>query len=62
MTTVAVLECKSGSMTEQSGSFVSQISKLFVIKPHNTLCMNLLSQNAQNSRISHQRFCCALGS
>ena len=29
-------------------------------KPHNTLYISVLSPNAQNSRISHQRFCCAL--
>ena len=34
----------------------------FSIKPHKILCMSALSPNAQNSRISHQRFCCALSS
>ena len=31
-------------------------------KPHNTLCISILLQTAQNSRISHQSFCCALSS
>ena len=60
MTIVTVLECKSGSMAEKSGSFATLILKRFVRKPHNLLYINTLSLNAQNSRISHQRFCCAL--
>ena len=60
MRRVAVLECKSGSTAEKNGSSASQISLRLVRKPHNLLYINTLSQTAQNSRISHQRFCCAL--
>ena len=62
MTRVAVLECKSGSIAEKSGSFASLISQRFVVKPHNVLCINVLTPNAQNSSISHQRFLRAPGS
>ena len=62
MTIVTVLESKSGSIAEKSGYFTSLISQRFVVKPHNVLCINVLTQIAQNSRISHQRFCCAPGS
>ena len=41
MTRVAVLECKSGSIAEKSGSFASLISQRFVVKPHNVLCINV---------------------
>ena len=60
ITIVTVLECKSGSIAEKSGHFTSLISQRFVVKLHNVLCINVLTQIAQNSRISHQRFCCAL--
>ena len=60
MIKVALLECKSGSIAEENGSFASLISQHFLEKPHNTLCINNIAQSAQNSRISHQRFCCAL--
>ena len=43
MTTVAVLECKRGSIAAKSSSFTSLISQSFVRKPHNTLCINTLS-------------------
>ena len=43
MTRVAVLECKSGSIAEKSGSFASLISQRFVVKPHNVLCINVLT-------------------
>ena len=60
MIKVALLECKSGAIAGKNGSFASPISLRLVRKSHNPLYMNILSVNAQNSRISHQRFCCAL--
>ena len=62
MIKVALLECKSGAIAAKSGSFASLISQRFVVKPHNVLCINVLTPNAQNSRILHQRFLRAPGS
>ena len=62
MIKVALLECKSGAIAAKNGSFASLISQRTVIKSHNTLCINTLALNAQNSRISHQRFLRAFNS
>ena len=62
MIKVALLECKSGAIAAKNGSFASLISQCIVRKPHNTLCINTLAPNAQNSRISHQRFLRAFNS
>gem|GEM_PF-7086753 len=32
----------------------------FISKPHNRLCISNIASNAQNSKISHQRFLRAL--
>ncbi len=62
MIKVALLECKSGAIAAKNGSFASLISQRIVRKSHNTLCINTLALNAQNSRISHQRFLRAFNS
>ena len=37
------------------------VEYLYILeKPHNTLCINNIASNAQNSKISHQRFLSAL--
>ena len=60
MTRVKVLERKRGFIADKSGLFASLIFWRFVRNPHNALCISILLLNAQNSRISHQRFCSAL--
>ena len=62
MIKVALLECKSGAIAAKNGSFASLISQRFVRKSHNMLCISTLAPNAQNSRISHQRFLRAFNS
>jgi len=62
MIKVALLECKSGAIAAKNGSFASLISQCIVRKLRNTLRMNALALNAQNSRISHQRFLRAFNS
>ena len=62
MIKVALLECKSGAIAAKNGSFASLISQRIVRKLRNTLRMNALAPNAQNSRISHQRFLRAFNS
>ena len=44
MIKVALLECKSGAIAAKRGSFESWISLCFVRKPHNILCMSMLSE------------------
>ena len=44
MIKVALLGCKSGAIAAKNGSFVSWISLCFVRKPHNILCMSMLSE------------------
>ena len=60
MIKVALLQCKSGAIATQwcflAPSFIAHFSS----QQHNQLYVSLLSLHAQNSRISHQRFCCAL--
>ena len=62
MIKVALLGCKSGAIAAKNGSFASLISQRIVRKLRNTLRMNALALNAQNSRISHQRFLRAFNS
>ena len=59
MRKVAVLECKRGSIAEKSRALRILFYNVSTRKQHNSLCINELSTNAQNSRISPQRFCCA---
>ena len=59
MRKVAVLECKRGSIAEKSRALRVLFYNVSAREPHNTLCINVLPPNAQNSRISQQRFCCA---
>ena len=51
----ALLHHKSATLTTSSFTY-------FFCKSYNRLCISIIVQNAQNSRISHQRFCCALNS
>ena len=60
MITVALLECKSGAIEQKEAHLRAGFHSASSEKPHNTLCINTLSPNAQNSRISHQRFLSAL--
>ncbi len=60
MIKVALLECKSGAIAAKTGFL---LLLFFAHSPHklsNSLCVNRLSLHTQNSKISHQRFCCAL--
>ncbi len=56
MTTVAVLECKSGSIAEKSGSFTSLISLRSVKKTRNPLCINALSQTPKTQEFRTKDF------
>ena len=60
LTIAPLLHSNSATIAAKNGSFVSLISWRFARIPHNMLCISILTPNAQNSRISHQRFCCAL--
>ena len=60
MIKVALLECKSGAIAAKSGFWALSFFAHSAHQPPNPLCLNRLSLHAQNSRISHQRFCCAL--
>ena len=60
MIKVALLQCKSGAIAAKSGFLALSFFAHFAHQPPNPLCLNRLSLHAQNSRISHQRFCCAL--
>ena len=60
MIKVALLECKSGAIATQWCFFAPSFIAHFFSQQHNQLYVSILSLHAQNSRISHQRFCCAL--
>ena len=60
MIKVALLECKSGAIATQWCFFAPSFIAHFSSQQHNQLYVSTLSLHAQNSRISHQRFCCAL--
>ena len=60
MIKVALLQCKSGAIAAKIGFLALSFFAHFAHQPPNPLCLNRLSLHAQNSRISHQRFCCAL--
>ena len=46
----------------KSATWTTRLFTYFFHKPHNRLCISNIAPNAQNSRISHQRFCYAPGS
>ena len=60
MIKVALLECKSGAIATNDACLAPLFIAHFFPQPYNQLHINALSLHAQNSRISHQRFCCAL--
>ena len=60
MIKVALLECKSGAIAPNYACLYPLFIAHFFPCRHNQLCVNKLSLHAQNSRISHQRFLCAL--
>ena len=62
MIKVALLECKSGAFATNDACLAPLFIAHFFLQPYNQLHINALSLHAQNSRISHQRFCCALSS
>ena len=62
MIKVALLECKSGAIAALCACLAPLFIAHFFSQPHNYLHISTLSLHAQNSRISHQRFCCAPGS
>ena len=60
MIKVPLLECKSGAIATNDACLAPLFIAHFFPQPYNQLHINVLSLHAQNSRISHQRFCCAL--
>ena len=60
MIKVALLGCKSGAIAPNYACFYPLFIAHFIPCQHNRLCVNKLSLHAQNSRISHQGFLCAL--
>ena len=60
MIKVPLLECKSGAIAALCACLAPLFIAHFFPRPHNYLHISTLSLHAQNSRISHQRFCCAL--
>ena len=60
MIKVALLECKSGAIAALCACLAPLFIAHFSSQQHNQLYVSTLSQHAQNSRILHQRFCCAL--
>ena len=60
MIKVALLQCKSGAIAAQTGFLLLLFFAHSPYKLSNSLCINRLSLHAQNSKNSHQRFCCAL--
>ena len=59
MIKVALLECKSGAIATNDACLAPLFIAHFFPQPYNQLHINVLSLHAQNSRISHKRFCCA---
>ena len=60
MIKVALLECKSGAMQCKRACFEPSFVVCYACERRNVLCVRKIKQIAQNSKISHQRFCCAL--
>ena len=53
---------KQALLHPKSATFTTRLFTYFSRKSHNRLCISDIVPNAQNSRISHQRFCCAFNS
>ena len=53
---------KQALLHPKSATFTTRLFTYFSRKSHNRLCISDIVPNAQNSRISHQRFCFAFNS